>query len=195
MAHQAEPTLDQVHDYDAEDRLIETDRSTWTAPWLYTWDAVGNRETRLQGGNGWQHAYGLADNRLSSVAPVVGGVAGSPVSRTFDAMGNTVGDGAGKTYGYDAAGRLVSFSGGGSGATLVVGSNGLRSRKTVTGIGAVDRLYAYDDQRRLVGVYIPDGSGGFTVSEELVYLPESWRVLGTVRGQVTGGVSAPSTRS
>ena len=189
VAHQAEPTLDQVHDYDAEDRLIETDRSTWPAPLLYTWDAVGNRETRLQAGNGWQNAYGLADSRLASVSSVVGGVAGSPVSRTFDAMGNTINDGAGKTYGYDAAGRLVSFSGGGSGASFVVGSNGLRSRKTVTGIGAGDRLYTYDDQRRLVGVYIPDGSGGFTVSEELVYLPDSWRILGTVRGQVAGGAA------
>ena len=114
------------------------------------------------------------------------GVAGTPVSPSYDAMGNVISHG-GSTFGYDVAGRMVQATSGASSADYQVNSEGLRVRKTVTGPGAIDAFAVYDDQRRRIGTYRPDGLGGFTVDEELVYLPDTWRLIATVRGQVVGG--------
>jgi RHS repeat-associated protein len=121
------------------------------------------------------------------VTPVANGVPGAVQTRVFDAMGNTVDDGIGRTYGFDALGRMNTAASSGSSTVFTVGTDGLRKRKVTTGLDATDKLYAYDDQRRLIGVYVPDGLGGFTVSEELVYLGSEWKIAGDVRGQVAGG--------
>lgn len=44
--------------------------------------------------------------------------------------------------------------------TYQVGVDGLRIGKTVAGVIPQELFYAYDDQRRLLGVYAPDGLGG-----------------------------------
>ena len=117
--------------------------------------------------DGYTHTYASTSNRLATTTTVVAGVPGS--------------------FTYDAMGRMSQASASGSATTFVVGANGLRTRKTTTGSHAGDAIYVHDGQRRLLGVYVPDGLGGFTVQEESLYLDDSWRIVGTVRGQVVGG--------
>ena len=126
------------------------------------------------------------DDRLTTTTPITGWVSGTPVSVSMDAMGNIVNDGT-RSFSYDVAGRMVGVSAGAHSATDHVNASVLHVRKVFSGIGATDELAAYDDQRRRIGVYQPDGTGGFTIDEELVYLPGSWRMVATVRGQVLSG--------
>ena len=95
----------------------------------------------------------------------------------------------GPAYTYDGMGRLSGATSSPTGTTFVVHTNGLRTRKTTTGTGANDTIYAYDDSRRLIGAYTPNGLGGFTAQEELVYLGDEWKIVGTVRGQVVSGAN------
>lgn len=186
VEHQPSSDPDMVYAYDAKSRLTSADNATWSAATSYTYDFGDNRTSRTQGGNGWSYAYGLVDNRMASVSPLISGVAGSPLSQSYDAMGNLI-QSAGKTYSYDAAGRMVAASFGASSANYQVNANGLRVRKTVSGAGATDEIVIYDGQRRRIGVYKPMGGSGFSVEEELVYLPGSWQIVATVRGQAAGG--------
>jgi YD repeat-containing protein len=186
VVHQPNADPDMAYTYDAKDRLTQADNSTWTAATSYAYDFGDNRTSRTQGGDGWSNGYGVDSNRLISVAPVVSGVAGIPISHSYDAMGNLIHNGS-HSYSYDAAGRMVAANAGASGATYQVNASGLRVRKDVSGVGAHQELVAYNGGRQRVGAYRPNGSGGFNVEEELVYLPGSWRLLATVRGQVVGG--------
>jgi RHS repeat-associated protein len=177
----------QVYGYDTRHELTSADNALWGGAVSYTYDAAGNRTNKTWNTDQVQQGYGSSNNRLVSVTPVANGVPGTVQTRVFDAMGNTVDDGIGRTYGFDALGRMASASSSGSSTVFTVGTDGLRKRKVTTGLDATDKLYAYDDQRRLIGVYVPDGLGGFTVSEELVYLGSEWKIAGDVRGQVAGG--------
>lgn len=64
-------------------------------------------------------------------------------------------------------------------------------KKIATGPNATVALEAYDDQGRLIGVYTPDGSGGLTVIEELVYL-DGWRAVATIRPDPALGMASPA---
>jgi RHS repeat-associated protein len=177
----------QVYGYDARHELTSADNALWGGAVTYAYDAAGNRTNKTWNTDQVQQGYDSTNNRLVSVTPVANGVPGTVQTRVFDAMGNTVNDGIGRTYGFDALGRMVSAASSGSSTVFTVGTDGLRKRKVTTGLDATDKIYAYDDQRRLIGVYVPDGLGGFTVSEELVYLGDEWKIAGDVRGQVAGG--------
>ena len=67
---------------------------------------------------------------------------------------------------------------------------GQRTKKHITGIGASTQLEMYDFEGRLVGVYSPDASGGFSVKEELIYL-DNFRVIATIRPHASSGMSIP----
>ena len=156
----------------------------------YQYDYVGNRTNKTFAGNDvFQNAYGSTNNRLTSITPVSGGIPGTPQSYVYDAMGNTVDNDLGDTYSFDGLGRMSSANTGVATSAFVVGTNGLRTRKTTTGTGANDTIYAYDDNRRLIGAYTANGLGGFTINEELVYLGDEWKIVGTVRGQVASGAN------
>ena len=178
---------DQIYTYDAKDRLTQSDNASFPAAMTYGYDAGTNRTSKAIATDGYTHTYASTSNRLATTTTVVAGVPGTPVARTYDAMGNGRNDGVGGSFAYDAMGRMSQATASGSATTFVVGANGLRTRKTTTGSHAGDAIYVHDGQRRLLGVYVPDGLGGFTVQEETLYLDDSWRIVGTVRGQVLGG--------
>jgi RHS repeat-associated protein len=183
----SQTSKNQTYGYDADHRVTQATNPSWTYPVNYTYDFVGNRTNKTWNADQVQQAYGSANNRLVSVTPVTGGIPGAVQTRSFDAMGNTINDGIGRTYGFDSLGRMTSAASSGSSTVFTVGTDGLRRRKVTTGLDATNKLYAYDDQRRLIGVYGADGLGGFTVSEELVYLASEWNIVGTIRGQAVGG--------
>ena len=186
VAHQPDADPDMAYTYDNKDRLTQADNSTWTAPTSYAYDFGDNRTSRTQGTGSWVNAYGVSSNRLNTTTPHTSGVPGSTTTLSYDAMGNLINDGS-KTFSYDAAGRMVSVNAGATGATYQVNAGGLRVRKDVTGVGAHQEIVAYNGARQRVGVYTPNGSGGFDVEEELVYAPGSWRLMATVRGQIVSG--------
>ena len=179
----------QVYTYDAEDRLTSADTSVWSGVMGYQYDNVGNRTKKtFAGSDVFQNAYGSTNNRLTSITPVSGGILGTSQAYTYDAMGNTVNNGLGDTYTFDSLGRMSSANTGVAIVSFAVGTNGLRTRKT-TSPGAKDTFYVYDDARRLIGAYTPHGRGGFTAKEELIYLGDDWKIVGTVRGQMVSGAN------
>lgn len=191
-SHLTDPDLDQTYTYDAKHRLTQSDNAQWAGPMDYAYDFGDNRTSKNWNGDSWQNTYSSTSNRLLTTTAYTGGVAGEALSMTMDAMGNITHDGL-RSYTYDATGRMVGASAGSSGATYQVNSSGLRVRKTVSGVGATDELVSYDTGRRRMGVYQPDGLGSFTVKEELVYLPGSWRLVSTVRGQGVGNGAPDGT--
>lgn len=117
-------------------------------------DALGRITTRIEAVEGgapamWTYTYDAAD-RLVGVA---GGT--QPESYTYDAIGNRLTDGAGRTYAYDAQNRLLSVTGAGATIAFTYTPQGERATRVENG---ATTAYAYDALGRLVGVSPPDGT-------------------------------------
>ena len=185
-------TRNQDFTYDALDRMTSQTVASWSDTLSYEYDEVGNRiSKRDMSDTGQDLVYGVNDNRLASVAPVVAGSAGSPVSLAYDTMGAVRTLPTGQTMLYDATGRLTEYVDSSIVTTMSYDAAGQRVRTNVSsGPNAGTRLEVYDIAGRLIGVYAPNGIGGLTVIEELITL-DGWRVIATVRPNPISGMSSP----
>ena len=154
--HAGQPAYDQHFGYDGLDRL--TGFSSNPGAESYQYDANGNRTQTTLDANNYPYTYPTASNRLTSVA--------GPVSKTYsyDAAGNATADG-GKTFVYDARGRLVEVR---SGQTVIATYtyNGLGQRVRKSG---TSWYFMHDEAGHLVGEYNPNG----VLVQETVWLDDT----------------------
>lgn len=146
----------------------------------YAYDLIGNRTSQTltlvsstsTGPQIRTYSYDPASNRLT-------GLSNPATSYTYDAVGNTTGDGT-FTFGYSGRDRLVSVVQGGSTvATYKHNAFGERVQKTVAG---ATRLFMYDEDGHLLGEY--DGTGALI--QETVWLEDT--PVATLRPKSGGGI-------
>ena len=104
--------------------------------WTHSWDAGGNRLSRLNtAGDGWTATYG-PDNRLETWDDGTGKQA-----ITYDGLGRRMADLAGNTYAYTPRGRVErAYVGGSQVAAYAYGPDGRRAWEATS---AGDRDYVY----------------------------------------------------
>ncbi|MGH9958487.1 MAG: hypothetical protein ACREBC_15365, partial [Pyrinomonadaceae bacterium] len=140
-------TISQSYSYDQVNRLASaTESGAWSQTFGY--DQYGNRwvsghvpNTALTPQS--QNAFNASTNRL--------------VNSAYDTSGNQTQDAAGRSFGYDAENRQVSFNGGA--ASYTYDGDGRRVKK-VDSTGTT--LFVYDVAGRMVAEYTtgaPQGSG------------------------------------
>ena len=133
------------------------------------------------------NAISSTSNRLNSVTPTIAGTPGTTVNWTYDAAGNAATLSPGFTLFYDATGRLVRSGSGITATSFTVDTAGLRRSKiTPSGTYAGEVYYAYDQARRLIGIYNASGAP----IQEFIYLGSSWQVLAVVQAGVVYPVRA-----
>ena len=136
------------------------DRLKTYATETYSYDADGNRISLSVGATNYAYTYAANSNKLTAIA--------GPTAATYslDASGNVTSTG-GKTYGYDARGRLTNVS---VGTTNSYGINGLGQRVTKAGTGYTGTIrYVYAEDGKLLGEY--DNAGA--IIAEHVYLQDT----------------------
>ncbi len=127
-----------LYNYDALNRL--TGATLPSSSYGYGYDATGNRTGQTFGGTTQTYTTASTSNRLQGINTV------PAKSYTYDANGSVTGDGSNQ-YAYDAKGRLSQTTTAAGVTQYQVNSLGQRVRKTR---GAIDVLYDYDPQGRLV---------------------------------------------
>ena len=179
----ANANYSQLYGYDKNARLISADIGKWNIGKNYTYDAAGNRTSLMDsnGVSGWQYAYGLSNNRLIGVTPVVSVGSGSTNAPIYDAMGNMIFDGIGTTMTYNSQGRLQSVNG----TEYTYNALGQRRSKN----DGTKRAFIHDPMGRLVGEYEWNGSQWATDSE-YIYL-DNWRTIAVVRPDNLTGMNNP----
>jgi RHS repeat-associated protein len=144
ITDQADATKSWMYGYDLLDRLNNATRSSQTIG--YTYDANGNRLTQT-GTQVATYTVAGSSNRLSSIV-------GTPArAYSYDASGNTTGDGT-LTFTYSDAGRMNSVTSGAGTTSYIVNALGQRVKKWSNGSTT---LFMYDESGHLVGEY--DGTG------------------------------------
>jgi YD repeat-containing protein len=143
--------------YDNLDRLTSASLPASTV-YGYTYDAVGNRTSRIAGST-QDYAYSSTSNRIASITPAGGG----PVRNFFfDANGSTTADGN-NTYDYEARGRMMRATSALGVTNYQINALGQRIRKTNS---QIDRVFHYDTGGRLIAETDPGGG----TKRELIYL-------------------------
>jgi YD repeat-containing protein len=150
------PPNSNTYGYDNLDRL--TSATTPGTPYVYTYDATGNRLTKSAGAASETLTISSTSNRIATLTPA----SGPARSFVFDPNGSTTDDGI-NSYVYDVRGRMVQ-------ATSVIGTStyqlnalGLRIRKS-SSLG--DTVFHYDSGGRLIAETSPAG----TLKREVIYL-------------------------
>ncbi len=149
--------------YDAAHRL-----TTANGPWgagSYSYDANGNRLTKVEGANSTTYTYTVGTNRLATAT------GSEPGTYGHDSDGNTTGDGT-HTYQYSQRDRLATVDNGTTAAYSYDG-DGRRVMKTASG---VTTLYFYDPDGKLLEEYIPATNEG----KDYVWLPGTYEPLARV---------------
>ena len=126
----------------------------------FNYDADGNRSSLSVGATNYAYTYAANSNKLTTIA--------GPTAATYslDASGNVTATG-GKTFGYDARGRLTNVS---VGTTTSYGINGLGQRTTKAGTGYTGTIrLVYAEDGKLLGEY--DNAGA--IIAEHVYLNDT----------------------
>jgi len=137
----SQPAANQVFVYDPVDRL-----TSWIAPNAnrsFTYDTNGNRTSLTIGATQSTYGYPASSNRLVSIT-------GSPATFGYDAAGNLVSQYP-KQYAYDARGRMKSATVSGVTTILTFSVNGLGQRVNKNGLA--NTLFAYDEAGHLIGEY------------------------------------------
>ncbi|WP_081770101.1 RHS repeat-associated core domain-containing protein [Luteimonas huabeiensis] len=135
-------------DHDALGRLTAfRDGAANTAIESYSYDATGNRTSFANAAGTQPYAYPADSHRLAAVATQ---------TRTYDAVGNTLTDGSGRSYAYSAANRLARVDQGGTTRRHYV-YNG-KGERVRSHLGADDIITLYDEAGRWLGDYAPDGT-------------------------------------
>jgi YD repeat-containing protein len=149
-------TNSNIYSYDLLDRL--TSAQLPNTPFVYGYDAVGNRSLKTVGSSTDTYAYSATSNRLASITPQAGAVR----NFVFDPNGSTTNDGI-NTYAYDTRGRMVTSTGALGTTTYQVNALGQRIRKTNS---TDDRVFLYDTRGRLIAETSPGGA----LKREVLYL-------------------------
>ncbi|MCD9030432.1 DUF6531 domain-containing protein [Luteimonas sp. Y-2-2-4F] len=135
-------------DHDALGRLTAfRDGAANTAIETYAYDATGNRTGFANAAGPQAYAYPTDSHRLSAVAGQ---------ARTYDAVGNTLTDGSGRSHVYSAANRLARVDQGGTARSHYV-YNG-KGERVRSHLGTDDITTLYDEAGRWLGDYAPDGT-------------------------------------
>ncbi len=121
----------------------------------YTYDKNGNRECKGEESTVTDYNYVTGKNRLDF------STGGEVASYSYDANGNTTGDGA-RTYEYDDANRLATIDAG-SGATYTYDGDGRRVIKNAAG---VTTYFFYSPSGNLLSEIVPDPKTG----KDYIYL-------------------------
>ena len=173
----------QLYEYDKNARLIAADIGKWSVGQTYTYDSVGNRTSLMDDNSvsGWQYAYGLENNRLMGITPVVSVGIGVTLAPSYDAMGNMIFDGDGTHMTYNSQGRLHAVNG------TVYTYNALGQRQSKD--NGAKRAFIHDPMGRVLGEYVWNGSFWNTDSE-YIYL-DNWRTIAVVRPDDSTGMNTP----
>jgi len=146
---------DQTFGYDNLNRLTR-----WTGLATsqgFTYDAVHNRTSQSIGASTYRYSVSDSANRLTQVS--------GPVARayTYDAAGNVTRD-SGRSFSYDARGRMIQAKRGTHTTTYAVNSLGQRVLKTPAGGSAT--VYHYDQ----TGLLIAESNAAGNPQREYIYL-------------------------
>lgn len=150
--------------YDAIHRLTSPASGPWGAG-SYSYDANGNRLTKVEGGSSTSYTYTAGTNRLATAT------GSEPGTYGYDANGNTTGDGT-HTYQFSQRDRLASADSGAT-ATYSYDGDGRRVKKVA---GGVTTLYFYDPEGKLLEEYIPATGAG----KDYVWMPGTYEPLARV---------------
>ncbi|MBC7228079.1 MAG: hypothetical protein H5T61_12765 [Thermoflexales bacterium] len=183
-----------TYTYDPLYRLTGATYSTGES-FAYAYDAVGNRTvytetTPANGTRTTQYAYDAANRLLVSIT------AGQPITYTWDARGNLIGDGT-FTYAYNSAGRLVRASSVTATLAYTYTADGLRVGQAVDG---AETTFAWDWAAPVPEVLVA-GSTRYLVGHETLGWAEggAWRyilpdALGSVRQAADGAGAVVQAR-
>ncbi len=146
-----------TYGYDSLDRL--TSATLPSSSFGYSYDALGNRLTKVAGAVTDIYSYSTTSNRIATLTPA----SGPQRSFVLDANGSTTADGL-NTYVYDTRGRMVQSTNAASLVTTYqVNALGQRVRKTNAG---TDTVFHYDAWGKLIAETTPAGQ----VRREYLYL-------------------------
>lgn len=116
----------------------------------FAYDSNGNRTGNYLNGVYTGHSYAANSNRL--INTVLGNVT---QTSTYDAAGNLTNDGAGRTFVYDARGRMTSASKSGLTTSYLINYQNLRVRKANA---QETRGYIYDDSGHMIAEFDQTGT-------------------------------------
>lgn len=156
----ADPKLNQRHEYDQLDRLTGSQRGEPAQSRIdYSYDLSGNRTGKIKD-NTTLHNYTTDpnSNRLQSQSGA------QSVSYSYDPAGNLTSDGT-YSHSYNAAGRRITTTNTTTAQTTSYGYDALGQRVTKTVAGNTTQ-YFYDEQGHLTGEY--DASG--QLIQEIIWL-------------------------
>ena len=143
--------------YDAIHRL-----TTANGPWgsgSYSYDANGNRLTKIEGVISTGYTYNTGTNKLATAT------GSEPASYSYDSNGNITND-ATHTYQFSQRNRLATVDTGTT-ATYSHDGDGRRVKKVAEG---ATTLYFYDAEGRLIEEYIPATGAG----KDYLWIPKSY---------------------
>jgi len=168
------PSLDQGFGYDNLNRL--TNATLGGAAIQYSYDATGNRTTKLVGATTYNNTVAPTSNRYTQIQDITG-----TATVTTDAAGNITSDGL-NTYAYSDQGRLATITN--AGGTVAYSYNALRLRVSKMGPMALvptgATYYVYDEAGKLLGEYDATGAPLY----ETIYLGSP---IGVVKQTGTAG--------
>ena len=156
----AVPSLDQSFGYDNLNRLRNVTLASATTQ--YTYDATGNRTSKVVGATTYTNTISSTSNRVTQTQDV-----GGTFSVAYDNAGNITGDGS-NTYTYSDRGRMATAVN--AGGTVSYQYNALNLRMSKTGPTALvptgAAYFVYDEQGQLLGEYDANGAPVY----ETIYL-------------------------
>ncbi len=139
-----------------------------SGPWgagSYSYDANGNRTTKIEGASSTSYTYTAGTNRLATAT------GSEPGTYTCDSNGNTTGDGT-HTYQYSQRDRMATADTGTTG-TYSYDGDGRRAKKVA---GTTTTLYFYDTDGKLIEECLPATSEG----KDYLWLPGTSEPLARV---------------
>jgi YD repeat-containing protein len=150
------PPNSNTYGYDNLDRL--TSATTPGTPYVYTYDATGNRLTKSAGARTETLTMSTTSNRIATLTPA----SGPARSFVFDPNGSTTNDGI-NSYVYDVRGRMVQATSAIGTSTYHVNALGQRIRKS-SSLG--DTVFHYDSGGRLIA----ETNAAGILKREVIYL-------------------------
>ena len=170
------PSLDQGFTYDNLNRLTNATLSGTVIQ--YSYDATGNRTTKVVGATTYNNTVALTSNRYTQIQDITG-----TATVTTDAAGNITGDGL-NTYTYSDRGRMATMTN--AGGTVSYSYNALELRVGKTGptvlVPTGATYYVYDEEGKVLGEYDANGVPLY----ETIYLGGP---VGVVKQTGTAGAS------